>query len=97
MSRRPRPLGDVLPTLKERLAPRTALADVQEAWESAAGAEVARHCEPSSERGGVLTVRCDSGVWAAELSMMTSQLIERLNEARDPGRPVREIRFVVQA
>ena len=70
---------------------------MQEAWAAAAGAEVARHCEPVSEKAGVLTVRCDSGVWAAELSMMSGRLLERLNEARGPDRQVREIRFVVGA
>ena len=97
MSRRPRPLADVLPGVKQRLAPATVLAGVQEGWAAAAGAEVARHSEPVSERGGVVTVRCESGVWAAELSMMSGQLLERLNEARGPGSQVREIRFVVGA
>ena len=97
MSRRPRPLAEALPTLKERLAPRTALADVQEAWEDAAGGDVARHCEPVSEKGGLLTVRCESGVWAAELSMMSGRLLERLNAARGAAPQIREIRFVVGA
>lgn len=95
MSRLPRPLADSLPGLRERLAPRTVLAEVQEGWEAAAGAEIARHCEPASEKDGVVIVRCSSGVWAAELSMMSRQLLERLNEARPPDRQVREIRFVV--
>ncbi len=71
MSRLPRPLADALPRLKADLAPATVLADVQTAWQQAAGAQVALHCAPVSEKGGVLTVRCDSGVWAAELSMMS--------------------------
>jgi predicted nucleic acid-binding Zn ribbon protein len=95
MTRRPRPLAETLPQLKARLAPRTLLAEVQDGWETAAGPEIARHCEPASETGGVLTVRCSSAVWAAELSMMSAQLLERLNAARGPARPVREIRFVV--
>jgi predicted nucleic acid-binding Zn ribbon protein len=97
MSRLPRPLAESLPPLKERLAPRTVLAEVQEGWEAAAGPEIARHCEPVSEKSGVVTVRCRSGVWAAELSMMSRQLLERLNEARGTDREVREIRFVVGA
>jgi predicted nucleic acid-binding Zn ribbon protein len=97
VSRRPRPLADVLPGVKQRLAPATMLAGVQEGWATAAGAEVARHSEPVSERGGVVTVRCESGVWAAELSMMSGQLLERLNAARGAGNRVREIRFVVGA
>jgi predicted nucleic acid-binding Zn ribbon protein len=95
MSRRPRPLAEALPAFKERLAPRTLLADVQDRWETAAGAEIARHCEPASEKAGILTVRCSSGVWAAELSMMSGRLLERLNEDRGPERKLREIRFVV--
>jgi predicted nucleic acid-binding Zn ribbon protein len=95
VSRRPRPLAEALPRLKEKLAPATVLAGVQDGWALAAGAEVARHCEPVSERAGLLTVRCDSGVWAAELSMMSAQLVERLNDARPAGSRVREIRFVV--
>jgi predicted nucleic acid-binding Zn ribbon protein len=95
VSRRPRPLGDSLPGLKKRLAPRTVLAEVQEGWEVAAGPEIARHSEPASEKDGVVTVRCSSGVWAAELSMMSRQLLESLNEARPGDRQVREMRFVV--
>jgi predicted nucleic acid-binding Zn ribbon protein len=97
VSRRPRPLAEILPAVRERLAPATVLAGVQEGWAAAAGAEVARHSEPVSERGGVVTVRCESGVWAAELSMMSGELLERLNEARAAGSQVREIRFVVGA
>jgi predicted nucleic acid-binding Zn ribbon protein len=95
VSRRPQPLADSLPGLKARLAPRTVLGDVQDGWTAAVGPDIARHCTPASENGGVVTVRCDSGVWAAELSMMSAQLLARLNDARPPDRQVREIRFVV--
>ena len=94
MSRRPRPLAEALSGLKERLAPATVLAGVQDEWSQVAGAEIARHCEPVTERAGIVTVRCESGVWAAELSMMSEQLLERLNQSRGPGRQVRELRFV---
>ena len=97
MSRLPRPLADALPQLKADLAPATVLADVQTAWRQAAGAQVALHCAPVSEKGGVLTVRCDSGVWAAELSMMSRGLVESLNRSLPEGRQVRDIRFVVGA
>ena len=95
MSRLPRPHADAIPRLKADLAPATALADVQTAWDEAAGAQVALHCTPVSAKGGVLTVRCDSGVWAAELSMMSGGLVESLNRSLPEGRKVRDIRFVV--
>jgi predicted nucleic acid-binding Zn ribbon protein len=95
MSRPPQPLSGPLAGLKSRLAPRTLLGDVQEDWVVAAGEEIARHSAPVSERAGVVTVRCSSGVWAAELAGMSGQLLERLNAARGPDRKVAEIRFVV--
>ena len=96
MSRRPRMLADVLPTFRQRLAPATLLADVQARWAGAAGEEVARHAEPVSERGGVVSVRCESAVWASELSMMSARLVAALNEGRPPGAPaVTALRFKV--
>jgi predicted nucleic acid-binding Zn ribbon protein len=89
-------LADVLPTFRRRLAPATLLGDVQDRWADAAGEEVARHAEPVSERGGAVSVRCESAVWASELSMMAPRLLAALNEDRPPGAPaVAELRFTV--
>ena len=94
MNKRPRPLADVLPALRQRLVPATSLADVQTRWADAAGERIAREAQPVSERGGVVTVRCSSGVWAAELSLMAPQLVERLNASRPEGAPaLTELRF----
>lgn len=94
MRRRPRTLAEVLPGLRARLAPVTLLADVQTRWAAVAGDEVARVAEPVSERAGVVTVRCVSAVWASELSMMSTQLLERLNEGRPARAPaVAGLRF----
>ena len=96
MTRRPRPLAEVLPALRSRLAPVTLLADVQTRWAEVAGEAVAREAQPVSERAGVVTVRCSSAVWASELSMMSARLLERLNHDRPAGAPdVVELRFTV--
>ena len=87
MSRRPRPLAEVLPGLRSRLAPATVLADVQARWPEVAGDRIAREAQPVSERGGVVTVRCGSAVWASELSLMAPDLVRRLNEGRPEGAP----------
>jgi predicted nucleic acid-binding Zn ribbon protein len=98
VTRRPRPLADVLPVLRERLAPMTLLADVQARWPQVAGEQIAREAEPVAERAGVVTVRCSSGVWAAELTMMSASLLGRLNESRPQGAgQVCELRFTVGA
>ena len=47
--------------------------------------------EPVSERGGVVTVACDSSVLAAELDLMSEMVVSRLNAAlgRDAVRRLR--------
>ena len=75
----PRPVGQAISALAERLAPQTPLAEVQRVWEAAVGAVVAAQAEPTGEREGVLVVTCSSAVWAQELDLMAPDLIERLN------------------
>lgn len=82
MSRRaPRPVSFALTGLTSTIAPSTPLARVQEVWDMAAGEAVAQAAAPTAERGGVLTVTCSAAVWAQELTLMSSRLIERLNQA----------------
>jgi predicted nucleic acid-binding Zn ribbon protein len=72
--------------LTERLAPKTALAEVQRVWPEAVGEVIAREALPTAERGGVLTVTCRSSVWAQELDLMGPELLERLNRALGQAR-----------
>lgn len=76
-----RPIGESLSAWRERVAPASTLAAVQACWEDVAGAALAAHARPSAERGGVLEVRCDEAVWAAELELMGPALIDALNTA----------------
>jgi predicted nucleic acid-binding Zn ribbon protein len=66
--------------VRDRLAPQTALAEIQGCWREAVGESIAAHAQPSSERGGVLTVSCDASVWAQELDLLGPQIARRLNE-----------------
>jgi len=88
--RSPRPIDLALEALADRLEPPTPLAAVQRAWPDAAGA-FAKVSEPVSERGGVVTVACDSSVLAAELDLMSELVIAKLNAAlgRDAVRRLR--------
>jgi predicted nucleic acid-binding Zn ribbon protein len=80
MSRRaPRPFSIALGAFADGLAPATTLARVQRVWERAAGAAIARFCQPTAERSGVLTVTCAEAVWAHELQLMSAEVVERLN------------------
>jgi predicted nucleic acid-binding Zn ribbon protein len=77
--RAPRSISTALAELTSSLAPATTLARVQEVWEAAAGPAISSACKPVSERSGVLTVSCEAAVWAQELELMATDLIERVN------------------
>lgn len=82
MSRRaPRPLALSLERMRADLAPASTLARVQTVWPDAVGAKIAAQARPTAERDGVLTVLCSASVWAAELTMMATQVLEHVNSA----------------
>ena len=87
----PRPLGASLQELAATLAPASTLARAQEGWERAVGPAIAACAQPTAERDGVLTVLCESAVWAQELTLMQSRVLAALNEQLGGG-TVRELR-----
>lgn len=91
--KRPQSISVAVGRLQEGLSPPTVLGEVQLRWAGAAGEAVAAHAEPVGERGGVITVRCDSSVWAAELTLLAPGICDRLNESLTPERQVRALRF----
>jgi predicted nucleic acid-binding Zn ribbon protein len=89
--RGPRPVGLALDAVTDAIAPATVLAEVQRVWPRVAGERFARAAEPVSERDGIVTVACESAVWAQELDLLSERVITALNEAI--GRPaVRRLR-----
>ena len=101
MSRRtaPRPLAAALSGVAREVAPAGLLGRVQGRWGELAGGALAAEAEPVSERSGTITIACRSAVWAQELELLSTDLLERLNGAlgspSDP-RPVASLRFVVR-
>jgi predicted nucleic acid-binding Zn ribbon protein len=77
------------------------LARVQALWPEVAGPGMSAYAAPVSERDGVVTVACESAVWAQELELLGPDLLTRFEAALalEPGRPaggsVRKLRFVV--
>ena len=90
----PRPLAEALEGVRREAAPTTLTAAVQAAWPGVAGETLAAAAEPVSERGGVVTVACESGVWAQELELLGPDLRERLNASLEGAR-IEKLRFVV--
>ena len=89
----PRPVSAAVQALAARMAPTTALAAIQAGWVEAVGELIAREARPVAERDGVVTVACRSAVWAQELDLMGSEVVERLNRALE-GASVRRLRCV---
>jgi predicted nucleic acid-binding Zn ribbon protein len=87
----PRTLGVALEDLTATIAPASTLARVQEVWEHAVGPMVAAAARPRAERDGVLSVTCESAVWAQELTLMQSELLASLNRALG-AQALRELR-----
>jgi predicted nucleic acid-binding Zn ribbon protein len=93
----PRPLALALEGVVGHAEPATLLARAQGVWGEAAGNGLAAFAEPVWERDGVLTVVCESAVWAQELELLSADLLTRLNVALgDAGHPrLARLRFVV--
>jgi predicted nucleic acid-binding Zn ribbon protein len=95
-NRSPRLLSGTLETLTQRLAPETVLAEAQRAWLDAVGAAIAERAKPVAERAGVMTISCESSVWAQELDLMSEAILERLNRGLTRGQ-IAKLRCVAGA
>jgi len=90
--RAPRALAAALGRVTAGLEPATTLARVQGCWADVAGEAVATVAKPVSEHDGVVSVACESAVWAHELDLLGPDLLEKLNGAL-PDLRVRQLRF----
>ena len=61
-------------------------------WKEAVGVRIAERAKPVAIERGVLIVRAATSVWATELSLLTTTLVERL---RAHGVMINELRFRV--
>lgn len=98
MSRRraPRPAANAFQAALQQVAPKTPLARVQAAWESAVGKQLAAVATPVSERDGTLTIECADAVWAQELDLMQETLLQRLRDEVGEQAP-QALRFRVKS
>jgi predicted nucleic acid-binding Zn ribbon protein len=90
----PRPLSAALERALPAVRPLGLLAEVQSLWPEVAGAALADAAAPVAERDGVVSVACESAVWAQELELLGPDLLPRLNAGLERGEVTR-LRFVV--
>jgi predicted nucleic acid-binding Zn ribbon protein len=78
----PKKLRDILDPFARRVGMDAGAATgrVWSEWESIVGADIADHAEPTSLRRGVLRIRTDSPVWATELTYLSEEIRNRVNE-----------------
>ena len=91
-----RRLGAIVEKERQRLWKASPGLGLQALWEQAAGEDIARHTAVRSLHDGMLTVSCDSGGWACELSLAAADLAARIN-ALGPPAEISGIRFVHHA
>ncbi len=81
----PRRAGGAIGRLVGGLQPASLLAEIQRVWPAAVGPALAAHATPTAVGGGVLSVTCESAVWAHELTLMASELITGLDAELGAG------------
>ena len=87
----PRSANRAVGRLVSDLQPISLLADVQRVWPAAVGPALAAHATPTAARDGVISVTCESSVWAHELTLMAGELIAKLDAHLGAG-TVRKLR-----
>lgn len=95
-TRAPTLLGDLLQGVVQRRGWRERLrgAAVFAHWEELVGPELSRRCEPVRLVGGLLVVRAESTVWAAEVAYLVGQIVARAADVLGQGL-VQDVRVVV--
>lgn len=90
----PRPVAAALESALAGARPPGLLPRLQTAWAEVAGEALAAAAEPVSERDRVVTIACESAVWAQELELLGADLLARVNARLGEGEVAR-LRFVV--
>lgn len=78
----PTPIATILEGLvkRRRWAPVLTAHKVREIWEKAVSRGLRDHCRVASWRNGVLELYADSPVWSQEVSMLSEELAQQINQ-----------------
>ncbi|MHB8510768.1 MAG: DciA family protein [Actinomycetota bacterium] len=72
----PQRVSEILDDLIEQSGwqDRLNLGRLKMAWPSIVGQQISSHCTPVRLTNGVLSIKAEAGVWAAELTMLSKRL-----------------------
>lgn len=91
-------LGELLDGARVVSAQRGKVAIARDTWRRILGDRIARRTEPGGLHDGVLTIYVASAPWAQELSLLTTELLERLAPLKLSIKSVRfRVRQQIQA
>jgi len=79
---RPQMLGELLDGVRVVSAERAKVAIDRDTWRRLLGDRIARRTEPGPLTGGVLTIYVASAPWAQELSLLSTEMLERLKRLK---------------
>lgn len=93
--KKPVSIGRALAEFLERsgLGRLTVMSGLATKWETLLGSGIAGHSRPDSIRGGVLTVIVESSAWMNQLSLLSPDIIAKLNEGLGDEGQITELRF----
>lgn len=85
--RDPRPLGQVFSRLVTERGWRepVAVGSVMSRWKDLVGPQIADHTEVESFENSEVVIRCESTNWAAQLKLMTTNLLQTFEQQLGPG------------
>ena len=86
-ARDPQPIAVTAGKLVTELGWRPGLVegDLRGRWPELVGPEIAEHCKPEGFDAGLLTLRASSTAWAANLTLLSPQLLGRLAQELGEG------------
>jgi hypothetical protein len=91
-SQEPTPLGNLLQTARASSARAAKVVIEREIWVHVVGYRIAERAQPVQAQAGVLTIQVASAVWAQELSLLSSDILQGLKKA---GFDFKSLRFRV--
>ncbi|MBF0439515.1 MAG: DUF721 domain-containing protein [Magnetococcales bacterium] len=90
----PGPLSDLILAVAGKLLdhPNSKATLLSRNWHQAVGGYLSKHTEPLKLQNGILTVRVDSSAWLTELTFLTPEILQKLQNILPPG-SLKGIRF----
>lgn len=93
--RAPRSINTSIEKLVQQVRPNSALTNVQAVWEEIVGPQIHSVTKLIRVRNGELLVQCESSLWANEISLLSAQIILKINRFIPTNESIQKIRCTI--